>query len=252
MTLAALQRNFRDWLTDVPVAIEVWVDGDARAGLDIYHNAYRVQLVECLKDTFEKTLLWMGEDAFINAALTHIERTPPSGWTLGAYGKGFDRTLADLYPDDPEVAELAWLDWALSRAFECADCIPVAADAVADVDWDRAILVLIPSIQTAVARTNAGAIWSALDAELSPPDATLLPTSGIMLVWRKDFTPCFRTIETIEQGALDLVGSGSSFTALCMDLIEQLGSEAGIAQAGALLAEWIGQGLVLAINQPEN
>ncbi|MBB3859493.1 hypothetical protein GGQ88_000733 [Novosphingobium hassiacum] len=251
MTLATLQRSFRNWLTDVPVAMEVWVDGDARAGLDIYHNAYRVQLVECLKDTFEKTLLWIGDDAFINAARTHIEQTPPSGWTLGVYGKGFDQTLASLYPDDPEVAELAWLDWALSRAFECADCVPVAADALTAVDWDQAVLVLIPSIQTGLARTNAGAIWSALEAELTPPDATLLPTPGTMLVWRKDFTPCFRTIEAIEQVALEMVGSGSSFTALCMSLIEQLGSEAGIAQAGAMLAEWIDQGLILAINQPE-
>lgn len=251
MTLAALQRNFRDWLTDVPVAMEVWVDGNARAGLDIYHNAYRVQLVECLKDTFEKTLLWIGDDAFIDAARTHIERTPPSGWTLGVYGVGFDQTLASIYPDDPEVAELAWLDLALSRAFECADCVPVAADALADVDWDRAVLVPMPSIQTGLARTNAGAIWSALEAELAPPDATLLPTPGAMLVWRKDFTPCFRTIEAIEQGALEMIGSGRSFAYMCIVLIERLGDEAGIARAGALLAEWIDQGLILAINQPE-
>lgn len=144
MSLAALQRDFRDWLTDVPVRMDYWVDDHARAGLDIYHNAYRVQLVECLKDTFEKTFLWIGEDAFIDAARVHIERTPPSGWTLGAYGVGFDETLADLYPDDAEIAELAWLDWALSRAFEGADAAAIAADTLGEIDWDRAILHLIP------------------------------------------------------------------------------------------------------------
>lgn len=251
MTLVALQRGFRDWLADVSAAVEDRVDGDARAGLDIYHNAYRVQLVDCLKDTFGKTLLWIGEDAFIDAALNHIEHAPPSGWTLGVYGKGFDQTLAGLYPDDPEVAELAWLEWSLSRAFESADFVPLAADALAAVDWDRAVLVLLPTIQTGLARTNAGAIWSALEAELAPPDATLLPTPGTMLVWRKEFTPCFRTIEEVERRALDIVGSGSSFAALCMTLIEQLGSDAGIAEAGAMLAQWIDQGLILAINQRE-
>jgi hypothetical protein len=251
MSLAALQRDFRDWLTDVPVAMDYWVDDHARPGLDIYHNAYRVQLVECLKHTFEKTFLWIGEDAFINAARVHIERTPPSGWTLGAYGVGFDQTLADLYPHDAEIPELAWLDWALSRTFEGADAATVAADTLAEIDWDQAILHLIPSIRTGQARSNAGAIWSALEAQDTPPVATLLPTSGTMLVWRQDFTPCFRTIETIEQRALKIVGSGSSFNALCMILIEQLGEEAGIAHAGSMLAEWIDHGLILAINQPK-
>lgn len=251
MSLAALQRDFRDWLTDVPVAMDDWVDGHARAGLDIYHNAYRVQLVECLKDTFAKTFLWLGEDAFIDAARVHIERTPPSGWTLGAYGVRFDETLADLYPDDAEVAELAWLDWALSRAFEGPDAATIAADTLAQIDWDRAILHLIPSVRIGRAGTNAGAIWSALEAQDAPPAAVLLPNAGAMLVWRQDFTPCFRTIEAIEQRALEIVGSGSSFTALCTILIEQLGEEAGIAHAGSMLAEWIDHGLILAINEPK-
>lgn len=253
MSLVAMQRDFRGWLTDEPVAMNHWVDDAARPGLDVYHNAYRVQLVDCLRDMFEKTLLWLGDDAFTDAARAHIESTPPRGWTLGAYGDGFDQTLSTIYPDDPEVAELAWLDRALSRAFEGADAAAIAADQLAavdwDVDWDKARLSFVPTMRTSAALTNAGAIWSALSAQDAPSAATMLPAAGAMLVWRQDFTPCFRTIEATEAYALDLVGAGATFGALCAALIERCGEDAGVTQAGALLGQWIGDGLIAAVTQ---
>lgn len=247
MTLAAMQRAFAGWLTDRPVSMAPWVDETAAPGLVIYHNAYRVQLADCLRDMFEKTALWLGDDAFMAAARVHIESTPPHGWTLGVYGDGFDRTLARLYPDDPEVAELAWLDWALSRAFEGADAAPLAPEILATVDWDTAGLNFVPTLRIGVAATNAGAIWSALAAQDDPPMAAPLPQPGTMLVWRQEFTPCFRTIETVEARALAHVLAGASFGALCSLLVETHGEEAGIAKAGALLGQWIGDGMIAAI-----
>ena len=248
MSLSAMQRDFRGWLIDAPVSIAEWVDADARAGLAVYHNAYRVQLVDCLRDTFEKTLLWLGNDEFIDAARAHIESTPPHGWTLGVYGDGFAHTLAELYPNDPEVAELAWLDCALSRAFEGPDAAPVSPERLVAVDWDNAGLLFTPTMQIAVARTNAGAIWSALSAQDDPPMAAILPEPGAMLVWRQDFTPCFRTVQAIETFALEHIVAGATFGALCLALIERCGEEIGVVEAGALLGQWIGDGLITAIS----
>ncbi|MDF0542950.1 DNA-binding domain-containing protein [Sphingobium sp. H39-3-25] len=244
MSLIAMQRDFRDWLTDRPGSMMPWVGDAESVGLAIYHNAYRVQLADCLHDMFEKTALWLGDDAFMAAARIHIESTPPNGWTLGIYGDGFDRTLARLYPDDPEIAELAWLDWSLSRAFAGADATPLAPDVLARVDWDKAGLVFVPTLLTGAAATNAGAIWSALAAEGDPPMGELLPEPGTMLVWRQGFTPCFRTIETDEAQALGFVLAGASFSALCAMLVEIHGEEAGVANAGSLLGQWIGEGLI--------
>lgn len=247
MSLAAMQRDFRGWLIDAPESMEQWVDSAEQAGLAVYHNAYRVQLVDCLRDTFEKTLLWLGEDAFTDAARAHIEATPPHGWTLGVYGDGFSNTLSQIYPDDPEVAELAWLDWALSRAFEGPDAAPVSPEELAAVDWDSARLMFAPTMQIAVARTNAGAIWSALAALDDPPMAALLPEPGAMLVGRQDFTPCFRTVEPTEAFALAQIIAGATFGALCLALVEQCGEQVGVGEAGALLSQWIGDGLIVAI-----
>ncbi len=168
---------------------------------------------------------------------------------MGVYGDGFDRTLSRLHPEDPEVAELAWLDWALSEAFEGADAAPLDPAALADVDWDNAVLTLVPTLRMGSAHTNAGAIWSALSAEIDPPAAAMLPESGAMLVWRQDFTPCFRTIEAIEHDALAQIGTGATFGALCSALIGRCGEDAGVTQAGALLGQWIGDGLITAIRE---
>ena len=59
--------------------------------------------------------------------VAHVARVPPSSWTLDAYPRDFPATLAPLYPDDPEVAELAVLELALAEAFVGADAAgPIA------------------------------------------------------------------------------------------------------------------------------
>lgn len=242
MSLAAIQRDFRCWLIDAPNQMKT--RAIAGSGLDVYHNAYRVRLSDCLRETFEKVFLWLGEDAFLAAARAHIEHTPPHGWTLGVYGAGFDHTLRALYPNDPEVAELASLDWALCRAFDGSDADTVASTALASIDWDVAVLSLVPTAQIFDAVTNAGAIWSALSAGESPPAAALLPAPAAILVCRQGLTPCFRTVDAIEHQALKMIAAGKTFGAVCAALVERSGPDTGVQQAGAMLGQWLHDGLI--------
>jgi hypothetical protein len=244
MSLAAMQRDFRAWLLDASSTMQGRLVH--AGGLDVYHNAYRVQLVDCLRETFEKLAFWLGEDAFVAAARTHIEQNPPHGWTLGVYGEGFDRTLAALYGDDPEVAELARLEWMLCRAFDGPDAQAASAATLGPVDWDLAVFELVPTFQMANAQTNASAIWSALSAHEPPPGAARLPKPGALLVWRQDFTPCFRSTDAVERDALEKIAHGMSFGELCAHLVAQLGPDAGVERAGALLGQWLQDGLIRA------
>ncbi len=136
MTLEQIQRDFRAHIVSGSPAIEAAIVGDARRGLAVYHHAYRANLIACLRDSFEKTAAWLGDDAFERAALGHIEANPPRSWTLGVYGHGFDDTLATRFPADPEIAELAWLDWRLRRAFDGPDVEIEDPAASADLDWE--------------------------------------------------------------------------------------------------------------------
>jgi hypothetical protein len=165
MNLETLQADFCAYLRDRPNAIEPQITGD----LAVYHHAYRAQLLACLRDTFEKTWSWLGDDPFEDAARAHIEAHPPHSWTLNLYGEGFDATLARLHPDDAEIAELAWLEWTLRRAFDGQDADPIDRARLAEIDWDNAVLHLVPTLRLGTVTTNCAAIWAALSEEQPPP-----------------------------------------------------------------------------------
>ena len=248
MTLATLQRDFRHWLTDGTATASARFDARAQPGLLIYQNNYRAALVECLTERFERVHLWLGDAAFLAAAIAHIDATPPSAWTLDAYGAGFADTLAGLYPQDREVAEIAWLDQALSNAFTAPDATPLSAQAIAQIDWDHAILTLTPTLAMANVHSNAAAVWSALSAGDMPPASQRLDPPQTMLVWRQDFTPCFRTIDAQERDAISAIRAGATFAQLCTDLIDALGEAEGVGRAGAYLGQWFSDALVTGLS----
>lgn len=212
--------------------------------LEVYHHAYRAQLVACLRDTFEKTHAWLGDEPFDDAARRHIEAHPPSSWTLGDYGFDFPATLHALYPDDPEVAELAWLDWSLRRAFDGPDAEPISQEALAAIDWDAAVLVLAPTLTVGEVATNCAAIWGAIAEDQTPPPAAHLPAPAAIRVWRMGLSPHYRTIEAPERQALAMVAAKAPFGQVCAMLSEGLDEAQATQSIGALLGTWLQDGLI--------
>lgn len=242
--LSQLQEQFRNYLLDRPSGIAAETQGD----IEVYHYAYRAQLLNCLRDTFDKTWSWLGDDGFEAAARAHIEAHPPHAWTLNVYGEDFDRTLAGLHPGDPEVAELAWLEWALRRAFDGPDSDSFAPARLASIDWDEAIVHFVPTLKLGTATTNCAALWSALAENDTPPPAGPLPTPATLRVWRHGLSAQFRTIDAAEERALRLVLDGADFPGLCAILSAELGEEDGPAEAGRILGLWLQDGLIADIS----
>ncbi len=249
MNLLDLQRDMRAWLVREDAGAAKRFGADAAPGLRVYQNNYRAQLAACLESSFARTRDWIGGEAFHHAVVAHVERVPPSSWTLDAYPRDFPATLALLYPDDREVAELAWLECALEEAFVAPDAQAIAGQQLEGVDWDRAILLFTPTLDLAPLSTNATAIWAALAAEEVPPTAEMLPEAGAILVWRWDQVSRFRAIDQIEEQALLAARAGRPFADLCEAMIAMHGQERGIAQAGQLLGQWLADGLVIGVDQ---
>lgn len=248
MTLEQIQRDFRAYVVAGSPAIEASIAEPARRGLAVYRHAYRANLIACLRDSFEKTAAWLGEDAFERAALAHIEATPPSGWTLGDYGEGFDDTLAARYPADPEIAELAWLDWRLRRAFDGPDVEVEDLASSADIDWETVRFRLAPTLAVREIETNAPALWSAMADGGAPPPANLLDDRQALAVWRRELSPRFRTLGEREYRALTSAGAGDSFGMICAVIAEATGAaEDPAATAGAMLAGWLAEQIVVGV-----
>jgi hypothetical protein len=244
MSLAELQLDMGAWLSGDEGAANRFA-ADARAGLDVYRNNYRAQLVACLSDTFARVKGWIGDEAFLSCAATHIDVVPPNDWTLDHYGQDFPQTLGRLYPADPDVSELAWIDHAIADAFVAADAQAVSVTSLAHIDWEHVRFEFTPSLRLGTATTNSPALWSALSEDIPPPLLERLPKSTALIVWRKEWKSCLRTADDGESRSLVAALGGASFGEICASSVTTLGEQEGIRVAGGHLARWLQDGLIV-------
>ncbi|CAN7678584.1 DNA-binding domain-containing protein [Pseudoduganella sp. LjRoot289] len=264
MMLADLQGDFRSWLTSASAGAASRLGGGSGAGLAVYRNNYRAQLVGCLGESYPRLRALVGEERFLHAATAHIGAHPPHAWTLDAYADEFGTTLQALFPHNPDLHELAWIEHALSAAFVAPDAQPLAPSALAAVDWEQARLRFSPTLRLAPLTTNASDIWWALHAGQPAPEAEMLSGAGGVMVWRRGYVSSVRALDALDFEALVLASgngdrhgagngdsgdSGGSFGALCGMLIGRLGEAGGVAKAGALLADWIGSELIIGLDK---
>jgi hypothetical protein len=247
MNLAALQRDFRSWLTAEASDAAARFGDHAEPGLAVYLNNYRGQLMACLSESFLAVRAWLGEAAFDSAAATHIDRLPPYNWTLDAYALEFPDTINALYPEDPEVGELARLERDLGLAFVGQDAESLDLAALTHIDWNGAILKLVATFSLLPVKTNAGAIWSAINTGDTPPAAAVLDAPAVIAIWRKEYSPTFRTLEPMEAQAIFMVADDRTFGEICRVAINEVGEIEGPQVAGNLLGRWISEGMVDAV-----
>jgi Putative DNA-binding domain len=250
MSLANLQREFTAYLRSDGNAGIPAVSLRSLRGLPVYHYAYRASLIDALRDVFERTHSWLGDERFDEAARVHIAAHPPNSWTMSDYGVGFDNTLAGLYPDNAEVPELAWLDWSLRIAFNGPDAPPLDMALLAEVDWDSARLQIAPTLAMRIIQTNVAAIWGALaEDDMDPPVAELLEQPAVLTVWRHDLMPRFHTVSDDEHQALIMANDGVAFGPICETLTaEACDADEVAARVGAMLGRWIAEGVLVGVS----
>lgn len=248
MTLLSLQREFCAGLLGGAEAAPARFAGDQARGFGVYRSAYRLRLRDCLREIYEQTWAWLGDAGFDALCSRYIETHPPAAWTLADYGGRLADLAAILYPDDPEVAELLRLEWALRRAFDGADATALKPQDCAGVDWDRVALDFVPTLSLHAVATNCGALWSAMKEGAAPPPARRFQKPAALVIWRKDLSPSFRTIEGTEPFALRLALSGLAFGDVCSLALEGRTGEAAIAEIGACLARWFDDEMIAGVS----
>lgn len=251
MNLAATQAAFMAHLTEEDLALPPEWQGRFAAGLEVYRNAYRTRLVDSLRETFARTAQWIGDDAFVAAAAHHFITNPPRGWTLDLAGEGFVEVLAELFANDPEVAELGWLEWTMHRLFVAEDALALDRAAflkqVRQLDedgWMDLRLRFVPALAVRPVTTQCAAIWRSLAEGKAPPQEFLLAERMHLLVWREGLSPVFRQVSAGECRALQLLRGGGSYGDACQLLVTMLGEAEAVATAGAMLARWVDDGMV--------
>ena len=242
MTLAMIQREMSAYLTGQANTAAALVRPDA-ARLSVYANNYRMGLIGALRDNYERVWSWLGDEQFDAACQSYIDANPPHDWTLNSYGADFAQVLAEIYPDEPDVSELAMLDWALRRAFDGPDDQAVTAAGLASFDLAQAMLRPVATRQFLTVHSNVAAIWSALQLGENAPAPEPLAVPGTLCIWRKGLMPQFRSIDAEEHQALAFIANGALFAELCGTVMAQDAEETA-QRMGTLLARWIDDELI--------
>lgn len=237
MTLAALQRAF---------LAEIAADDDlppSSPGMVIYRNAYRGRLSNALASGFERTRRWIGEEAFEQAAAHYILSHPPHRWTLDLFGEGFPDLLARLFAGNPEVAEIAWLEWQLQQAFAALDTLVLTAQDLAQAslgenEWAGLRFMPAPGFAARHISCDVTALWPLLRDGAALADPQHLPGPSWLIVWRSGHSPHYRLFEPAEGSALSALAKGASFG----DMAARVGAD-NLAQFGAWFANWLADGM---------
>lgn len=238
MTLRALQSRFRDFIAAPDAASPPGFSGP---GMAIYRDAYRGRLLAALEASFPRTRRWVGRDPFQAAATHYILTRPPTSWTLDTYGSDFPALLTQLFAEDPEVGDLAWLEWAMAQAFAAPDGPILGFEALAAAsyqaaDWDHVAFTPASGVGMRWVETPCTELWVGLDYDDSAALATSIPRTPLAkphlaLVWRKDVTAHYRLVAPDEAHALAGLIAGAC-----------LGHVAHSATAntlGHMLAKWL-------------
>ncbi|WP_298469536.1 DNA-binding domain-containing protein [uncultured Erythrobacter sp.] len=254
-TLAERQATFMRAILDEGAPLPSGWGNSQAAGMAVYRGNYRSALMDALANTFERTARYVGEGAFKQASAHHAITHPPSGWTIDEAGKGFETTCAELFGDNPEVAEIAWLEWAMLEVSTGAETSPLdpagfgaATAEFGDEDWMQLKIELQPRAGARLVENNLTALWNALEEDGQDRPDPRLPEPQGCLVWREGERPTFMLVEPDNARAFsamqDDAGYGEIIELLAGDEPSEESVQDAAMRAGSYLGHWLQEGLI--------
>jgi hypothetical protein len=256
-SLRRLQRDLQNYMlgeaSDIESAIVDAPPLPAAARLGIYHNAYRVRLIDALDDTYPILHAVLGDDMFIAMGEEFVAAHPSVHRSIRWYGRELSQFLEQYspYAEQPILAELALLEWTLSEVFDAADAQakPRAAFSAIDASqWSELKFEFHPSLRRLHFRWNTAAVWQAMSREEAPPDPACAEHPVPWLLWRQDLQNYFRSMTADEAVALDTALRGANFGEICESLAVWLPDDEIPLRAASLLGAWADSGIIIAIH----
>ncbi len=254
--LRQLQRDLQSHLLGEPSGIAAAiVDAPPLAveeRLGIYHNAYRVRLIDALDDTYPVLHAVLGDEVFFALGQEFVAEHPSVHRSIRWYGGELAEFLGRSAPYDeqPLLAELALLEWTLAEVFDAADAEPVQRGALSAVDpsaWSELRFEFHPSLRRLHFEWNTAAVWQAMSRGEAPPDPLCAEQPVPWLLWRQNLQNYFRSMAADEAAALDSALSGAGFGEICEALAEWLPEDEIPLRAAVLLGAWADSGIIVRI-----
>lgn len=254
MTLVTLQNRFADYLRRRSDDVRLQVRSGPHESLDtmlgIYRNAYSIRLVKILRGDFSRLHRLVGDTAFDRIAEDYLDARPSTSFSVRWVGAGLADFLAahETGLRNPELAQLARLEWAQIMAFDAADApLAVRNDlaSVAPADWPHLVFVPHASVQVLTISPDVFVLWQALgeDRPVGSRPASFAPDTP-HLVWRLGLDVKLRPLEPDEADAFAAAIAGENFAGICELLAGFVGNDRAALRAAELLDRWTTSGMI--------
>ncbi|PYQ47277.1 MAG: hypothetical protein DMF78_24165 [Acidobacteria bacterium] len=216
----------------------------AETRLDVYRNAYYLRLEEALARDFPALRAVVGDEAFGGLAAGYLTAHPSLRPSLRFLGQHLQDCLRHAR-EEPALADLAALEWAVLHAFDAPDAPALTVAGVGGIpgeQWPELPLALHPSVTLLALEANAREVWLAV--RRGDPVPALHPVRERLVVWRGKSEPQVEAISAGCYALLAAVAKGASFASACEALAELAGADAVPRLAAeslhwALAREWL-------------
>ena len=252
-SLAQLQADFQRAILAGDDSVLDLIPPNSRTTRDVlfgvYRFAYAGRLVEILANDHEYLKAYAGDNYFDTMARAFIAAHPSRTQNARWFGEPLPDFLAvtEPYSFNPQLSELARLERSLNSAFDAPDAPVVSLatlKALAPEDWEKLVFTAHPSARLLTFETNALAIWSALRADGTPPDAETFALPQRVLVWRHDMTPMVRPLPPEEAMMWIEAAKGVPFGKLCELIAVFDDPETAPVRAAVILQGWLAAGVL--------
>jgi hypothetical protein len=256
MQLRRLQQEFqRDLLgeeSDICAAIVDAPPLPVDARLAIYRNAYRVRLIEALDDTYSVLHKVLGDETFFALGEMFVAAHSSVHRSIRWYGRELADFLLDHLPfaEQPLLSELARFEWMLAKVFDSPDEAPLERSSLKTIHpdaWAELKFRFHPSVHRLQLAWNTVSVWQAISADEDPPQPELAAAPESWLLWRQNLKNYFRSIDAIEEAALDAALDGNTFAEICAELTAWLPEEEIPLRAASLVSTWADSGIIAGV-----
>lgn len=240
------QHNHTDGLTIETAAFS------QQQRLSIYHDAYRLRLIDALQNDYPALQLTLGEETFSELMLEYIARHPSQHPSLRWFGEKLPEFLRThvAWQDRVATCELAMFEWAQIMAFDADNSIPATLDDLRTLPhshWPSLQLTFQPGLQIINFISNVTSVWNALIKEGVHIDMQVAIEKQAWLIWRMDLQVAYRPLDKMEAWCMQAFLRNENFTKVCESLCEWLPEDQVPIKTVQYLQQWLQSGLIKTI-----
>lgn len=224
--------------------------------LAVYQDAYKLRLAGILQDEYPILLRYLGQDAFWRLAHRYMAAMPSNHPNARMFPVRLPEYMQTdvAYGDGHPATEIAFVENAISRAFDARDRKCQTIDALSMLPAERIgelLIDLMPSVSLILCRTNADSIYFSLSNGREPPEATKRDEPCHTLVWRRDNIAKYRTANPEEAMLIEQVGVGNNLAGLCEMAAVMDTAEMAASRIAGYLTDWIENQMIAELTIPD-